>query len=480
MKKIYFLGALLCLTTILLAQETFVSFEPLAKKPRISALLANTNQTGILGISYHFNGKLIWNAVDKAGQVIEKRGLSVGSTRIQPKGAIHTDTHFFHFYKDMDNHNLKIIRATKEGKAEELLQRKVLGKKERFIGIIADKNIFCLLMLNKKEKGLKVVKFNVETEQFDETVFPLKEYMVDKLHKVQFMALKSADLIGPQQAAAALKLYVLTEDKLLLTLDGAKAKGYSLTELITLDLATKELTNQAVGKNGYELNGRTKSLLFKGQIYNIAATREKLTIGIYNLSDLSLQKEYNFTKEEKVDIMDSPFFTESDNSNGFYLFNPARKAQTIAKPATKKLFKKLSVGAPFIIASTLNKEQTLLTIGTHIVTNGGGGYFSPGMGGGTINTPNGPVSMPSTPGTWVGGMGSGYQQARFFYTLVNANDWEHVDAKDSMNKTVQPVQQFVDKTLTNKHIHTVIPYGGKTAVVHYLRSDKQIKVVLIE
>ena len=480
MKKVSFLWAFLCLTSILFAQQTLVSFEPIAKKPRITALLANTNQAEMLGVSYHFNSKLYWNAVDKDGQVLEKKGLSVGTTRIQPKGAIATDSHFFHFYKDMDNHRLKIIRATKNGKVEELLERKILGKKDRFIGIISDKEVFCLLVMNKKEQALKVFKFNVETEAFDKTIFSLKDKMAEKLHKVKFTALKSADLIGPPQAAALLKLYVLNKDKLLLTLDGAKAKGYSFTELITLDLTTKELLHKVVGKNSYDLNNRAKSLVFKNHIYWIATNREKLALAIYNLSDLSLKQEYNFIKEEEISILDSPFFTESNNRNGFYLFNPVRKEKAIDKPDTKKIFKKLSVGSSFIIASSFNDQETLLTIGTHIIMNNGGGHFIPGTGGGTISTPNGPVSMPGTAGSWVGGTGGGYQQSRFFYALMNADDLTHIKVKDQVSKNINPIQKFVDKTLTNKHICTVLSYSDKTAVVHYLRSEQQLKVTLID
>lgn len=480
MKKYYFLGVFLYLNIFLSAQEKFVSFEPLAKKPKISALVANTNQAGILGISYHFNGKLYWNAIDKAGQLIEKRDLSVGSLKMQPKGAIYTDTHFFHFFKDMDSHRLKIIRANKDGNAEDLLQKEVLGKKERFIGIISDKNVFCLLLLNKKEKALKVFKFNTTTQNFDQTVFSLKEYLVEKLHKVQFTSIRSSDLIGPQQAAAKLKLYVQSEDELLLTIDGEKASGYSLTEIIGLNLTTQELSNKKVGINVYEMNGRANSLIVKDYMYRIAVNRENLEISKYLLADLSLQKEYKFTKQETISLLDSPFFTESDNSNGFYLFNPARKNKTTDQPETKKLLKKLAVGSPFIIASAFNTEQTLLTIGSHIMSTGGGGYFSPGIPGSTINTPNGPVSMPGTPGSWIGGTGGGYQQSRFFYSLVNSNDWSPIEEKDSISKTVNPIQKFVTNTLTKKHVSSVVPYGDKQAVVHYLRNKKEIIVTLFE
>ena len=479
MKKLPFLLAFLCLTSILFAQQTLVSFEPIAKKPRISALLTNANQSGTIGISYAFNGKLYWNAIDKKGQVLEKMTLSLGAVRTKPEGAISTDTHFYHFYKDSDNQSIKIICAAANGKNGKILQKELLAKKERFIGAIADKNTFFLLALNKKAKVLTIFKFNTQTESFDKTTIPIKDALVDKFHKVNFRAVKAKDLMSPYQAASLLKLYVLKENQLLLSIDGEKARGHGTTELITLNLTEATTNTKILGKSALAVEGHTKSLVLDQHIYRITATKELLNVSIYNLTDYTLKKEYEYTKEETIGILDSPFFSESESNNGFYLFNPARKGK-IEQPETKKLLKKLAVGSPFIIATAFDDQQTLLTIGTYIIKNAGGGYFMPGMPGGSINTPNGPVAMPGTPGAWVGGTSNSYKQSRFFYSLVHTDDFTHVEGTADVKKSVHPVHKFVNNTLTNKHICSVLPYGEKTAVVHYMRSEKQITVTLIE
>lgn len=479
MKKAFSLLPFLCLSIFLFAQTTLTSFEPIAKKPRISALLSNANQDGTIGISYPFNGKLYWNAVDKTGQVIEKMGISAGTTQSIPKGTIYSDTHFFHFYKNADNQNIQIIQAERNGKNGKLFSKKLLAKKERFIGAIADKNIFFLLALNKKGKELKVFKFNPEQTDFETTIIPIKDFLADKLHKVKFFPIREKDLIQPYQAAILLKSYVLDADKLLLTIDGEKARGHGTTELLTIDLKEGTINNKILGKSDLELEGHTKALVFKDKIYRITATKNLLNIGIYELSDLSLIQAYSYTPQEEINILDSPFYSESEGNNGFYLFNPAKKDKTIDKTETKKLLKKLAVGAPFIIATALDEQQTLLTIGTHIVANQNG-YFMPGVAGGTVNTPNGPVSMPGTPGTYIGGSGNSYKQSRFFYTLIDSTSLEHVSTTDKVTKTIHPVHKFVDNTLTDKHVSTVVPYGDKTAVVHYLRSDRLIEVEIFE
>ncbi|MEM1124181.1 MAG: hypothetical protein AAGJ18_27335, partial [Bacteroidota bacterium] len=212
-------------------------------------------------------------------------------------------------------------------------------------------------------------------------------------------------------------------------------------------------------------------------LYRIGVNKEILNISIYQLADLTLQKEYHFTVKDDIDLLDSPFFSESDGNQGFYLFSPSNK--TLEQPDTKKLLKKLAVGEPFIIPQPLDNNQLLLTVGTHIMINSGGGTFMPGMPGGTISTPSGPVAMPGTPATFVGG-GGGYKLSRFFYSIFDADTLEHVVDADRMGKTIHPVHKFVDTRLSNKHVSTVIPYGEQTAVVHYLRSDRLVEVTVFE
>lgn len=476
MKKLLLLPILLFLGYSLFAQTTLTSFEPIAKKPKINALLSNANPDGEIAISYIFNGKIYWNLIDKNGEVLVKKAINAQTTRLSPRGAIFANNRFFHFYKNGDNQQIEIIESDNQGQNIKLFPTKILAKKERFIGAIADQNQFFLLALNKKEKTLKVSKFDPDQQKFVTTDFEIKDYIVDKLNKVKFTPIRKNDLLSPYQAAALLKLYVLNDQKLLLTIDGEKARGKGTTELLTLDLAQRKLENQIVGKNTFTLDDRTKSLVYQNHLYRIGVNREMLNISIYQLADLTLKKEYQFTTNDEIDLLDSPFFSESDGNNGFYLFTPSNK--TLDKPDTKKLLKKLAVGAPFILPQSLDSNQLLLTVGTHIVVNQGG-YFMPGMPGGTINTPGGPVATPGTPASYVGG-GGGYKQSRFFYSIFDETNFEHIANAERLKKSIHPVHKFVDNQLTNKHISAVIPYGKQTAVVHYLRSDRLIEVEVFE
>ncbi|MEM6318642.1 MAG: hypothetical protein AAF960_13305 [Bacteroidota bacterium] len=462
---------------LLSAQTSLASFEPIAAKPKIAALQSNTNAANILGISYAFNGSLYWNALNDSGEVVEKKKLRLDGTRVRPRGTVYAANQFFHFYENTDNHTMLVIEASDSGRESKLAKQQLLQKKENFIAHLADKNEFYALALHRKSKTLRVFRFNPTTQTFDVKEILLKDYLVDKLHKVKFRPIAQVKNLMPHEAATPLKGYLLATDKILLTIDGAKARGQGPTELLAIDWEAGTLENRIMGENGFALDDHSKSFVFQDRIFRIIATKERLTLRAYNLNDLEKIQEFHYTPKTPIDIMDSPFHTESSGNDGFYLFDPSRNAKDLEKDQAKKILKKLAVGAPFVLPESNGEGELLLTVGTHIATNGGGGMFMPGTPGTTISTPGGPVAMPGSPGMFVGGGGS-YRLSRFFYTRLNATNLSHLSTDDSEESGVNPIRQFIDETLTAKHVYALTPYGDKTAIVHYLRSDKRIKVDL--
>ncbi|MEM1121744.1 MAG: hypothetical protein AAGJ18_14930, partial [Bacteroidota bacterium] len=187
MKNLFLLTMLCLLGYSSVAQTKLTSFEPIAKKPKINALLSNANPNGTIAISYTFNGKLYWNVVDKNGEVLVKKAINASTTKLSPRGSICASNHFFHFYKNGDNQQIELFVSNDQGQNIQSSSIKVLDKKERFIGTIADQNYFFLLALNRKEKALKVFQFDAGQRQFVMTTFELKDYLVEKLHKVNFV-----------------------------------------------------------------------------------------------------------------------------------------------------------------------------------------------------------------------------------------------------------------------------------------------------
>ena len=267
----------------------------------------------------------------------------------------------------------------------------------------------------------------------------------------------------------------MSGQKLLLTFDREKARGHGNTWLMTLDWATKKIENKIIGKSALWAKGRTNSLIYKENLYRIAATKTNLDVDIFAL-DGTIKKAYSFKKEESIDIIDSPFFTENQENNGFYIFN-LQKQKKIEKPSTKKLLNKLSKGTPFMSAEPFDENQILLTLGTFIISNNGGG-FMPVMPGATINAPGALLICLVLQILFI--KRAIINNLAFFYSRINMTNFEHSTEEEKETKAVHKFQNYVDNNFTKKHIYTLLPYEKNRAIIHYLRSEKLIKVDLFE
>jgi len=466
------------------AQELIAEFEPALAKPRISHFLLAHDQDNNLGICYTFSSKFYYYKISPTGEVIDERIIKSDKNEVIPRGAILADDAFIFFYQDSYKNAISLKIPLNKEQKEEISSPRKFNKKEKYVGVLSTNDAFYQvhkLSPNFTSTYFIVYKYDKNSGGFESKKFLLKNTVSDKFRlKTPIQMVTSAKPLEPKTASTMRKIYLLGENKIVMTLDGFEAFN-NKTKALLFDWESETVKQKIYGSIG---DGASTNSYIKGEsLYRIYLTRTMMEMTIHNLSDGEMLKQFRYLKDDPIDIMDSDVFTES---NGFSIWDDGRP---IEKGITKKVLKKLAKGVPFIYAENVDDEKMILTIGNFVYRNSNGAYI-PGTAGSTLNTPRGPVTTGGTPGTWT--YGNSYSSSRYFYAMIHPETNENISANATKEAFLsKQLQKFVRYQLQNqnsefsfaaKNVFNMIisPESNEAHVVSFLRKEKKIKVRKIE
>lgn len=349
-----------------------------------------------------------------------------------------------------------------------------LYKGSKLVTSFVEQNEVYMLFYTKKENTLQVVRLNADNKLSVHTIatdidngpsrflrYGDVVYMDQKLSKTVFA--------GHHQK----KVY-LQHDKLYIVFDAFAYKA--TTEILELNLTknTSRLTklHKLQGDQASEFN----SYLFKDRVFRLQLSNSYLSLTVYDVNTQEQLKNYLYWKEDDLALKSTPVIK--------------RGAATIYESdykvleKTTQVLRKMDKGKPAITVEDVGQNTLQLTIGSYMPPNTGisGGMMMP-TGGGTISTPNGTVTLPTT---WMHMGGAGFYShgtgvSVHFKAFVDADTYEKVEhvGLESLQDQVDEYEEELHRRSIKTGAKAIYRANGKGYFIYEDKNGQTLKLVLL-
>jgi hypothetical protein len=468
------------------AQELVAEFPPIAPKIKIDDLLLAHSPTGETGICYSTLAPMVVRIMGKDGILVYQKELDDDRDALLPIGSLDSGDNFQFVYYNDNTEGFNIITANKTDESlVKITTVMPFELKERHIASIISDNELYTIGWNKKSHLLKFGKYNKAEGRFDMKSKAISDELAQRLSKAKIASISNTTIPEPGQAVSKYKLYRNNDGRVAITIEGENYMRCN-TEIMLLDCETGQIGVFPVGGPVADNSGvglTTNSFIHANRLALVRSEKKSLHLSLYELDSLKMVKEYFFTEETPIEIMNSILFSEVAGEP----ISPDYKELTKENP--KKVLKNLSKGSPFVYFEGLADGNFAFTIGNMVVQGGGGG-FSPGMPGSNISTPYGNISTPGTPGSFHG-YGQSYSQSKYFYSLLEKQSFSPLSGDATqMTFLSKQVRNFVKNRITNRsgglfatepeYQIVNISDANYALVVSYLKKEGMIKLHKIE
>jgi hypothetical protein len=350
-----------------------------------------------------------------------------------------------------------------------------VDSKSKFITSFVEGNEIVLLYYLKKPASIQVIRLDTAGKQHLSNVPVTIDYGPDRFLRygdVVYMNESSAKTVfaGHHQKKVykqGNKLYFVFDRFL------PVQKSMATTEILELDLVnnTSNLTKLPTLPIG--VSADFNSYLFKDRIFRLMISNKELTLSIYDLDTQKQLASYSFDKDAELTIKSTPVM-----KRGTY---PFLESNFTIIEKTSKVLRQMDKGKPAIVVEDLGNQALQLTIGSYLkLQSGGGGTLMP-TGGGSISTPGGMVSLP-TSWNYVGGgfYSHGDGISTYFKSFLNANTFEKIERTDevSLQDQIDKYEEALLKTNVRIGAKTIYKVSDKAFLAYLDQKDKALKLVM--
>jgi hypothetical protein len=209
----------------------------------------------------------------------------------------------------------------------------------------------------------------------------------------------------------------------------------------------------------------------------VQVTSKELVLDVHDLPTLKQLKNYTYGKDDELAIKSTPVLKRGAATIYDSNYKVVEK--------TSEVLRKMDKGTPAITVEETEANTLQLTIGSYVAPTPSGGYgggMSMPMGGGTIATPRGPVTIPATsmamatPGFY--NQGSGV--STYFKAFVNAATF--TKAEHTTGRTLQDQIDDYEIRLQkgDKRVGSKATYkaNGNAYLVYEDLEEKALKLVM--
>ena len=303
-------------------------------------------------------------------------------------------------------------------------------KKERFLQAFNYKNKFFLLSVKKFSSELSLYEFegdyligektiDLSDHNFSSHSYPDLYSNVTGIEgygtALKMAVVNTNEPISLELASDPSKLYV-REGEIVITIDNE----LSNTKIITIDIDTYDHKYQMVNHEslncGNALNIVSNSFLQDNKLFQVKACNSRLNLMVKDLETNETIKVFQL-EEDDNSLMNSPAIQLGGTS---LYTSPTDHEMNNFKAVLRKISKS-DVG----VAVNLLDQEYLLTIGGHLEVKNIASRLHAPVGGGTVSTPYGSVSLPSYNPTMVSFNGSKYSRTVYFKSILNQLTLDH-------------------------------------------------------
>lgn len=473
-----------------LAQQE-VATVPLSKFPipirSLNEITPAVDEAGNTCLYLHYNGlankSLQFLTLSPQGQVVHMSQLqhqNLSKTELLGALSKRDAFVFFRYNKLGAAHNVLPILVDKTtGEPLSLpALTPTLPAKSELVTSFTDQNQVYMLFYAKKEKTLEVLRLNAEGA-FSQQTIPVN------IHDAPSHFLRYGDVIYMQPDGAKTvfathhqKKAYLQGDKLYLLFDSLvppQSKS-ATTEILTLDLSrsTAQLTKLPEVPIG--VSSDFNSFLHQDKVLRLQLSRSELILSMFDVNTLQLLAQHTFTKDDDLTLKSGPVVKRGANSIYESDYKVLEK--------TSQVLRKMDKGQPAIVAENIGGNIVQLTIGAYQQpSSNAGAPIAMSVGGGTISTPNGPVSLPSSmvySHSYMNNFGMyshGTGVSTYFKALLHADTFEKVEHPET--QTLQDMLDAYEESLRVRSVGAKVVYRnkGNAYMVYEDKDNKALKLV---
>jgi hypothetical protein len=464
------------------AQSLIAEFPVAVPNAKIDNLLLAYGPDGSLGVCYTTPNDFVFRSLDKQGETLYQNTVALENDKLTPMGGVDLGDAFQFFYFKKKGNQFFAVKAHKtEDKKIEVIQLAPFHKYDISIANFVSDNECYTIAWDKPNHILKFGRYDKTTGRFDIKEKKMSDVLIEKLDKANISHISNTTLPEPSLAYSKYKIYRIPDGRIAITIEGS---NYFVcqTEILLLDCENGNIAyspiGKGIGKNPFVRP--TSSFIYDGFIALTHSEKKSLDLDIIRLDSMKSVKEYHFTEDDSIYIMNSELMTESDND--MLLYN----TKDVKKDNSKKVLKRLSGGEPFIYFEGLSDNEYLFTIGNYTRPNNGGGHTFGGMPGSSISTPYGMASIPGTPGIFVP-YGSSYSLSKYFYSNLDSKTFEAKPGDASNSRFLSKIaRDFVKDNIFARNTGLFrtepeyqllcLPHTTSALLVSYIRKDGVIKL----
>ncbi|MER2997298.1 hypothetical protein [Pontibacter populi] len=390
----------------------------------------------------------------------------------------------FHFYKySKTDRGYKIIqhkvnKATGENTILPDLEPELL-KGCKFVTSFTEGNQVYMLFYSKKESALQVLQLDANSQSNIKTIVITIDNGPSRFLRysdVEFMNEKSAKTV---YAAHHQKKLYKQGDKLYFVFDAFMLGNtkFTTTDILELDLTNSTSKLTKLPEMPYKTGLNFNSYLFKDQLFRVQVSSKELILDVYELPTLKQLKNYSYGKDDQLTLKSTPVLKRGAAT----IYDSDYKVLE----KTSEVLRKMDKGTPAITVEETGTNTLQLTIGSYVAPTPSGGYgggMGMPMGGGTISTPGGSVTLPSTrmamasPGFYSQGSGV----STYFKAFLNAATYTKVEHTTGRTLQDQVDDYEIHLQKGDKRIGSTATYkaNGNAYFVYEDLDEKALKLVM--
>ena len=425
------------------------------------------SQDGTYTLFYYHKGWRNFYTFSERGEIISTVVSPYPSQLQQEKPlGIHETKEAYHYFFQSSTHrkSLEVISLGKHAASQTFsLLPLTTHRQEKFLQALSLKGKLYFLLMNRRKNTLIVVSPDNE-KKLERSEFVVDRELLRTLRKQDFTSI-SGDREVPFSSLGTAKAYLPEENRLLLTLEsdtwkGTEAKGISV--LLALNLKTEEASFRLLfGPDHIKQRYQTSTFLCEETFIKASSNKHFFNLAFYSFPALEVQQTFSYGDTTELALIQRRLVQREGDKAPEY----------IERREIKKVLRSLNKGTLAVNARNLDGTTFQLQIGSFGYLQSAGAPMMVPMGGGSISTPGGSVSIPVSYGfSTIPGRSSTFSYT--FETSFAAGNLEPgVSGPQSLEEKERALVESLDVRKSDRLLYLPVSFR-KSMVGHYSAREK--------
>lgn len=311
---------------------------------------------------YERNATLYFSFLnDATGELVQQQINTAAEGQIKLIGMQYDQEFFYLYYLEQYSENSLIVYSVPKSTDQEVQMQVIdlpVDKKDKLVDTYYHFNQVYLIYTNKKSYEVSVIQLANPNDIVEHNI-PSNKLFYSFLKRKKFKNVYPDIEPVVTASTARKKLFMLSPDQMIFLSDKPVITELEVgpTEIVFLNLREKKLTKKRLKLNQEVITSKSiNSFIHEEQIYRLMITNDFLQLSVYQMSDLSLVKNFFYPKGEPIEMI-----ALQKVYQGAVDFPPVVPFE---KP--KALHRNLKRGTPTLSVATVDSNLVKVRVGSYL------------------------------------------------------------------------------------------------------------------